>query len=175
MSETTTTNPRVHLPDVLPAEAMQEIDRWIAKYPAEQRQSAIIQTLMITQEHHDGWLTDELVEAVADYLQMPAIAAFEVVTFYSMFDLKEVGKHKIYVCTNISCKLCGSDRIVDHLKQKLKVNLGETTKDGRFTLREFECLGACVGAPMMQIDKTYYEHLTPKKVDEILQSFQENE
>ncbi|NKB46628.1 MAG: NADH-quinone oxidoreductase subunit NuoE [Legionellales bacterium] len=175
MNDVAATSPNVSLIELLPADAIQEIDRWIAKYPTEQRQSAVIQTLMIAQEHNEGWLTDEWITAVANYLQMPKIAVYEVATFYSMYDLKPVGKHKIYVCTNISCKLCGCDRIVDHLKQKLGVKLGETTDDGRFTLREFECLGACIGAPMMQIDKTYYEQLTTEKVDDILQSFQENE
>jgi NADH-quinone oxidoreductase subunit E len=99
---------------------------------------------------------------------MPPIAVYEVATFYSMYDLEPVGRHKVCVCTNISCLLNGSDHIVEHLERKLGIKLGETTADGRITLKEVECLGACAGAPMMQVDKTYHEHLTPAKVDEIL-------
>ena len=144
-----------------------EIDREIAKYPPAHRASAVMAALRIVQEHH-GWLSAELMDAVADYLGMPPIAVSEVASFYSMYDLKPVGRRKICVCTNISCLLNGSDRIVGHLEQRLGIKLGETTPDGKFTLKEVECLGACVGAPMMQIGKTYYEHLTPDKLDEIL-------
>ena len=144
-----------------------EIDRWVAKYPPERKSSAVMAALRIVQEHH-GWLTPERVEAVANYLDMPAIAAMEVATFYSMYDLKPVGRHKICVCTNVSCMLCGSDQIVKHLEKRLGIRLGETTPDGRFTLKEVECLAACGGAPMFQIGKSYYENLTPQRVDEIL-------
>ena len=143
------------------------IDREIAKYPPAHRASAVMAALRIVQEHH-GWLSAELMDAVADYLGMPPIAVSEVASFYSMYDLKPVGRHKICVCTNISCLLNGSDHVVAHLKQRLGIKPGETTPDGKFTLKEVECLGACVGAPMMQIGKTYYEQLTPDKLDEIL-------
>ena len=99
---------------------------------------------------------------------MPTIAVYEVATFYSMYDLEPVGRHKICVCTNISCMLNDSDGIIAHLQKKLGIKTGETTADKRFTLKEVECLGACAGAPMLQIGRTYYEHLTPAKVDEIL-------
>lgn len=144
-----------------------EVDRWIAKYPPERKSSAVMAALRLVQEHH-GWLSTELLDAVADYLEMPPIAVYEVATFYSMYDLKPVGRHKICVCTNISCLLNGADHIVEHLERRLGIQLGETTPDGRFTLKEVECLCACAGAPMMQVDKTYHEHLTPAKVDEIL-------
>ncbi len=157
--------------DPLSINAKQEIDRWIAKYPEDHKQSAVMAALRIVQDKNGGWLTNELIEAVADYLDMPVIAVAEVATFYSMYELKPVGRHKICVCTNISCMLCGSDNIVDHLKQKLGIGFGETTADGRFTLKEVECLGACVGAPMMQIDTTYYENLTRESVDRILAEF----
>lgn len=157
--------------DLLSINAKQEIDRWIAKYPADQKQAAVMAALRIAQDMNGGWLTNELIEAVANYLEMPTIAVAEVATFYSMYELKPVGRHKICVCTNISCLLCGSDGIVDHLKQKLGIGFGETTSDGRFTLKEVECLGACVGAPMMQIGNTYYENLTPESVDKILSEF----
>jgi NADH-quinone oxidoreductase subunit E len=148
--------------------ARAEIDRWIAKYPSEQRQSAVMAALSTVQDENGGWLTNDLMDAVAEYLGMPAIAVYEVATFYSMYELEPVGRHKICVCTNISCLLCGSDDVVAHLEKKLGIKLGETTPDGQFTLKEVECLGACCGAPMMQIGRTYYEHLTPARIDEIL-------
>jgi NADH-quinone oxidoreductase subunit E len=144
-----------------------EIDRWTAKYPPERRASAVMAALRIVQEHHQ-WLTPERMDAVAAYLDMPPIAVYEVATFYSMYDLKPTGKHKICVCTNISCMLNGADHIVAHLEKSLGIKLGETTADGAITLKEVECLGACCGAPMMQVDKTFHEFLTPAKVDEIL-------
>ena len=108
-------------------------------------------------------------DAVAEYLNMPPIAVYEVATFYSMYELEPVGRHKICVCTNISCMLCGSDNIVGRLTEKLGIKLGETTPDGRFTLKEVECLGACVDAPMFQIGDTYYGNLTAEKIDKILE------
>ena len=156
---------KLHLID---ATSLAEIDTWIAKYPPEQRQSAVITALHIVQDQNGGWLTNELMDAVAEYLRMPAISVYEVATFYSMYDLEPVGRHKICVCTNISCMLNDSDGIVAHLQKKLGIKTGETTADKRFTLKEVECLGACAGAPMLQIGRTYYEHLTPAKVDEIL-------
>ncbi len=160
-------NPATSLAELISAEALAEIDRWIAKYPPEQRQSAVIQTLHIVQDQH-GWLSNELMDAVAQYLGMRRIAVYEVATFYTMFNLKPCGRHTIEVCTNISCMLRGSGDIVRHLEKKCGVRLGQTTPDGRFTIKEVECLAACGGAPMFQIGKTYYENLTPQKVDEIL-------
>jgi NADH-quinone oxidoreductase subunit E len=145
-----------------------EIDRWIAKYPPDRKQAAVMAALRIAQDQNGGWLSVDLIEAVAQYLDMPPIAAHEVATFYTMYDLKPVGRHKVCVCTNISCQLNGSSRIMDHLRKKLGVKPGETTPGGKFTLKEVECLGACGGAPMMMVDKTYYENLTPEKVDQIL-------
>jgi len=153
---------------ILSEAVIAEINVWVAKYPADQKQSAVMGALHAVQDDNNGSLTTELMDAIADYLEMPAIAVYEVATFYSMYELKPVGKHKIAVCTNISCLLCGSDEIVDHLNNKLGVKFGQTTEDGRFTLKEVECLGACGGAPMFQIGKTYYENLTTEKVDQIL-------
>ena len=153
-------------------EVQAEIDRWIAKYPPEHKQSAVMAALSIVQKTNGGWLTTELMDAVAAYLEMPPIAVYEVATFYSMYDLKPVGRHKLYVCTNISCMLCGSDHIVAHLREKLGIEPGETTKDGKYTLKEVECLGACSGAPMMMVGDTYYEYLTPQKLDEILEGLE---
>jgi len=155
------------LAELISAEALAEIDRWIAKYPPEQKQSAVIQALHIVQDQH-GWLNNERMDAVAEYLGMPKIAVYEVATFYTMFNLKPCGRHTIAVCTNISCMLRGSDVIVSHLEKKLGIRLGQTTADGKFTIKEVECLAACGGAPMFQIGKTYYENLTPQRVDEIL-------
>lgn len=154
--------------NLLSAESLAEIDVWVAKYPADQKQSACMAALRIAQEGNGGYLTESLMDAVADYLEMPRISVYEVATFYSMYELSPVGKHKICICTNISCMLCGSDDVVAHFKKRLGIGLGETTKDGRITLKEVECLGACVGAPMLQIDKTYYEKLTPETIDAIL-------
>lgn len=156
--------------DRLSAEIRAQVDREIAKYPSDRKSSAVMAALRIVQEHH-GWLSAGLLEAVADYLDMPPVAVAEVAGFYSMYDLKPVGRHKICVCTNISCLLNGSDHIVRHLEQRLGIKSGETTPDGKFTLKQVECLGACVGAPMMQIGKTYYEHLAPDRLDAILKEF----
>lgn len=145
-----------------------EIDRWIAKYPPERKQSAVLSALHLAQDQNGGWLPQDLLDAVADYLEMPRIAVYEVATFYTMFDLKPVGKHKIGLCTNISCQLQGSDKIADHLKARLGVDFGCTTEDNQFTLRTVECLGACRNGPVMHLDKTYHENLTPEKIDEIL-------
>lgn len=150
----------------------EQIDHWVAKYPPEQKQSAILPALMIIQEDHQGWLSPAHLNAAADYLQMPRVAVYEVATFYTMYDLKPVGRHKISVCTNVSCMLSNSDKIMSHLCKRLNVQPGETTTDGEFTLKEVECLGACVNAPMMQIDKDYHENLTEEKVDEILARYQ---
>ena len=149
---------------------VQEIDHWISKYPADQRQSAVMSALMTVQEEN-GSLTPESMDAVAQYLDMPAIAVYEVASFYSMYQLKPVGRHSINVCTSISCLLCGSSAVVKNLEEKLDIKLGETTQDGRFTLRSVECLGACVNAPMMQINKDYHENLTAEKMDAILEQY----
>ncbi len=157
----------------LSAEICREIDAWVSKYPPEQKQSAIIPALLLIQESNNGWLTRAHLDAAADYLNMPHIAVYEVATFYTMYDLKPVGRNKICVCTNISCQLAGSNDVMSHIQNRLGIKVGETTQDGQFTLKEVECLGACVGAPMMQINKEYYEHLTPEKIDEILAQYHE--
>ncbi len=150
-----------------------EIDGWIAKYPPEQRQSAVIAALTIVQEEQGGWLEPAHLDAVAAYLGMPCIAVHEVASFYSMFDLKPVGRHKISICTNISCMLCGAQEVVAHIERKLGVRLGETTPDGRITLKvEEECLAACGGAPMMVVDGHYHENLTPERIDRILDALE---
>ncbi len=149
-----------------------EIDKWLKKFPADQKQSAVIAALTAAQAENGGWLTTALMDAVAACLQMPKIAVYEVASFYSMFELKPVGKHKICVCTNISCMLNGSQNIVDYLKKKLAIEMGQTTPDGKFTLKSVECLAACGGAPAMQIGPQYYENLNCETVDEILASLE---
>ncbi len=156
--------------DRLPEKVRSEIDHWLTKYPPDRRQSAVIAALMSVQ-HHDKqhYLGQEMMDAVADYIGIPEIAVYEVASFYSMFNLKPVGKHEISVCTNISCMLRGSDIIVDHLEKKLGVKLGESTADGQYFLKkEEECLAGCCGAPMMQVNHVYHENLTTEKVDQIL-------
>ncbi len=164
----TTITPSENKDSLFTPEIRARIDRWIAKYPAEWKQSAVMAALRIMQDENEGWLNEEIMDDVAAYLDMPPIAVYEVATFYSMYELKPVGKHKVCMCTNISCMINGSDKIVGHLENKLGVKLGETTEDGKFTLKEVECLGACGGAPMMQIGKDYHENLTPAQVDKIL-------
>jgi len=154
--------------DLIREESKAEIDTWVAKYPADQKQSAVMAALRIVQDANGGYLTTDLMDAVADYLEMPKIGVYEVATFYSMYELKPVGRHKICVCTNISCMLCGSDEVVAHLRKRLGIGLGETTPDGRITLKEVECLGACVDAPVAQVGRVYHEKLTPEKIDAIL-------
>lgn len=152
------------------AECIKEIDHWITKYPPDQKQSAVMSALRLAQEEH-GFLSPEMMDAVAEYLDMPAIAVYEVATFYTMYEQKPIGRHLINVCTNISCKLSGSAKIMQLLQTKLGIKPGETTADKRFTLRSVECLGACVNAPMMQIDKNYHEKLTTENIDPILDQY----
>ncbi len=156
----------------LSPEVRAEIDGWIAKYPPEWKQSAVMGALSVVQDDNGGWLTTELMNAVAAYLEMSPIAVYEVATFYSMYELKPVGKHKICICTNVSCMINKADIIVDHLRERLGIGFGEVTEDGRYSLKEVECLGACGGAPMMQIGKQYYENLTPQIVDAILEGLE---
>ncbi|ALP52794.1 NADH dehydrogenase [Candidatus Tenderia electrophaga] len=158
--------------DLISDAARAEIDQWVAKYPEDRKDSACMPALRILQDQNGGWLTTELMDAVAEYLDMPPIAVYEVATFYSMYEHEPVGRHKICVCTNISCMLCGSDDVVKHLNEKLGIKFGETTEDGRYSLKEVECLGACGGAPMMQVGRSYYENLTPEKIDAILDSLE---
>lgn len=150
-------------------EVRAEIDKHIAKYPTDWKQSACMPALTAVQEMNGGWLTQELMDQVAAYLDMPPIAVYEVATFYSMYEHKPVGRNKICLCTNVSCMINNADGILAHLKQRLGIGLGEVTEDGKFSLKEVECLGACGGAPMMQIGDHYYENLTPEMIDTILE------
>jgi NADH-quinone oxidoreductase subunit E len=148
-----------------------EIDHWRAKFPEGRQRSAVIAALRAAQHQNRGFLTSELMDAVAAYLDVPAIQVYEVASFYSMFETKPAGRLHVSVCTNISCMLCGADKIVEHIEKRLGVKTGESTPDGKFFLkREEECLAACNNAPMMMIDHVYYENLTPEKVDQVLDS-----
>ncbi|KZE32882.1 NADH dehydrogenase subunit E [Crenobacter luteus] len=136
---------------MLSAESLAKIDREVAKYPADQKRSATMSALRIAQQEK-GWLATETIEFVANYLGIPPVAAYEVATFYNMYDLKPVGKHKLTVCTNLPCALSGGYDAADYLKQKLGIDFGETSADGRFTLVEGECMGACGDAPVMLLN-----------------------
>jgi NADH-quinone oxidoreductase subunit E len=154
---------------VLSEHARHEIDHWLTKFPPDQKRSAVLAALRAVQHDNRGYLTVELMDAVAEYLELAPIDVYEVATFYSMFETKPVGRHSVSVCTNISCMLRGADEIVAHVEKKLGVKLGESTPDGKFYLKpEEECLAGCCGAPMMQVDHVYHEHLTPQRVDQIL-------
>ena len=147
----------------------EEIERWKARFPDDRQRSAVIGALHAAQHENDGYLTPELMDAVAEYLELPSIQVYEVATFYSMFQTKPVGRHNVAICTNVSCMLRGADDIVEHVENKLGVKLGESTGDGRIYLkREEECLAACCGAPMMMVDHKYYENLSREQVDAIL-------
>ena len=160
--------------ELLTESSRSKIDVWIKKFPQERKQSALIAALFIAQEQNHGYLSKDLIAAVADYLQIPRVSAEEAATFYSMYEQNPVGKNVISVCTNVSCLLCGSKDIVKHLKNKLNIGFNETTSDGTFTLKEVECLGACVGAPVMRVGSKYYENLTSAKIDEILKTLETN-
>jgi len=145
------------------------IDHWVSKFPPDRKRSALIQGLMAAQEQQGGYLTDELTTAVAKYLDLPSVWAYEVATFYSMFETSPVGRNNVAICTNISCWLNGAEDVVRYCENKLGVKLGESTGDGRIYLkREEECLAACCGAPMMVVNGHYHENLTTEKVDQIL-------
>ncbi|UXI69731.1 NADH-quinone oxidoreductase subunit NuoE [Tahibacter amnicola] len=160
--------------DVDPMVALTEhtrhhIDHWVSKFPPDRKRSALIQGLFAAQEQNQGWLTDELITAVAKYLGLPTVWAYEVASFYSMFETEKVGRNNVAICTNISCWLNGAEDVVRYCEKKLGVKLGESTPDGRIYLKkEEECLAACCGAPMMVVNGHYHENLTTEKVDEIL-------
>jgi len=159
---------RKTLPQLISAEGIAEMDGWLAKYPKKGKRSAVMGGLMLAQLENNNHLTTELMDAVADYIGIPHMAAYEVATFYSMYNLEAVGEHVINGCTNISCSLRGSHEVLAHLKDKLGIEPGETTTDKRFTIRAVECLGACAGAPMFEVDHVYHENLDAEKIDKII-------
>jgi NADH-quinone oxidoreductase subunit E len=148
---------------------MKEVNEIIARYPEGKQKSALIPLLHLAQEEFGGWLSPESMDHVASILNIEPIEAYEVATFYSMYNLQPVGKHLFEVCQTGPCMLNGSDRIIDYIKKKLNIGVGETTADGMFTLKTVECLGACGYAPLMQLGQNYREHLTEEKVDSIIE------
>lgn len=154
---------------VLSESVRQHIDHWVAKFPEGRQRSAVIAALHAVQKENQGYLTAPLMDAVAEYLNLPPVQVYEVASFYSMFETKPVGRNSVSICTNISCMLRGADEIVEHVEKKLGIKRGESTPDGKIYLKcEEECLAACVGAPMMMVNHVYHENLTIEKVDEIL-------
>ena len=155
--------------EILSEHTREEIDHWRTKYPPERRRSAVLAALREAQHQNQGYLTPDLMNAVAVYLDLPPIYVYEAASFYSMYETKPVGRHSVSVCTNISCMLRGSDEIVAYIESKLGIKTGESTSDGRIYLKqEEECLAACCGAPMMVVDGHYHEHLDVEKMDTIL-------
>jgi NADH-quinone oxidoreductase subunit E len=158
---------------LLNAHTRGEIDHWVARFPPEHKRSAVLQALAAAQHQNKGFLTTELMDAVAEYLGLPPIHVYEVASFYSMYETRPVARHNVAICTNISCMLMGSESIVQHVESKLGIRIGESTEDGRIYLKcEEECLAACAGGPMMQVDHVYHENLTPEKVDAILDALE---
>ncbi|MDQ7015206.1 MAG: NAD(P)H-dependent oxidoreductase subunit E [Gammaproteobacteria bacterium] len=158
---------------LLSAHAREEIDGWVARYPKEQKRSALLSALQIVQHENQGYLTTELMDAVALYLEQDKIAVYEVASFYSMYELEPVARNSVSICDNISCMLMGSETIINHVERKLGIKIGESTEDGRiFLKKEEECLAACSGGPMMQVNHVYYTELTTDKVDEILDNLE---
>ena len=154
---------------VLTPESLARIEREVAKYPPDQKQSAVMSALAIAQDQL-GWLPDEAIEAVAQALGMPAVAAYEVATFYNMYNLKPVGRHKVTVCTNLPCALSGGVDAAEHLKRRLGVGFGETTADGCVTLKEGECMGACGDAPVLLVDnKRMCSRMSDDKLDALVE------
>ncbi len=156
---------------MLSNQIQEQINRELKKYPADQKQSAVMAALRFVQDEK-GWISDDDMADVADYLGMPHVAVYEVATFYHMYNLKPMGKYTLTVCTNLSCQLMGANETLDHLKKKLGIGLNEVTADGKFSLREAECMGACVEGPLLTVNnKRLCSHLTADKIDQILAEF----
>ena len=154
---------------MLSAESIKKIDYELTKYPAEQRQSAVMSALAIAQDEK-GWLATETMDFVARYLGMPPIAVYEVATFYNMYNLQPLGRHKITICTNLPCALSGANDAVAHVQKKLGIGFNETTADGKFTLKEGECMGACGDAPVMLVNnKRMCSFMSNEKLDVLLE------
>lgn len=146
-----------------------EIDHWVKKFPPGRQRSACIAALRAVQEQNQGYLTAELMDAVAEYLRLPPIQVYEIASFYSMFETHPCGRHHVSICTNLSCMLNGAEALVAHAEKKLGIQLNESTPDRRiFLKKEEECLAACNGAPMMMVDHVFHEYLTPERLDQIL-------
>ena len=155
---------------MLTTDSLKKIDREVAKYPPDQKQSAVMSALIIAQDEK-GWLSTETMDWVAKYLGMPSVQVYEVATFYTMYNLKPTGRYKITLCTNLPCGLQGALAAADHLRNKLGIGFNETTPDGRFTLREAECMGACAMAPVLLVNnKKMHDYMTNEKLDQLIES-----
>jgi len=153
----------------LSAESLRKIDREVAKYPPDQKQSAVMSALIIAQDEK-GWLSTETMDEVAGYLGMPPVAVYEVATFYSMYNLHQTGKYKLTLCTCLPCGLQGALEAADHLRDRLGIDFNETTPDGRFTLKEGECMGACAMAPVLLVNnKKMHDYMSKEKLDQLIQ------
>ncbi|MGB5492756.1 MAG: NAD(P)H-dependent oxidoreductase subunit E [Woeseiaceae bacterium] len=154
---------------VLSDHVREEIEHWKSRFPEGRQRSAVLSALHAVQHENHGYITAEQMNAVADYLALPTMQVYEVATFYSMFQTKEVGRNEVAICTNVSCMLRGAEGIVDHVENKLGIRLGESTDDGRiFLKKEEECVAACCGAPVMMVNHKYFENLSKEQVDEVL-------
>lgn len=153
----------------LSSHVKKEIEHWKGRFPEDRQRSAVLSALHAVQHENHGYVTAEHMNAVAEYLELPTIQVYEVATFYSMFQTKEVGRNEVSICTNISCMLRGADDLVDHVEKKLGIKLGQSTADGRIFLKiEEECVAACCGAPAIMVNHKYYENVTSEKLDEVL-------
>src|SRR5690606_1393477 len=154
---------------MLTTDSLRKIDREIAKYPADRKQSAVMAALIIAQDEK-GWISSEVMDFVAGYLGMPSVAVYEVATFYSMYNLEKTGRHKITICTCLPCGLQGALEAADHLREKLGIDFNETTPDGRFTLKEGECMGACAMAPVLLVNnKKMHDYMSNEKLDRLIE------
>jgi NADH-quinone oxidoreductase subunit E len=155
---------------MLTTDSLQKIDREIAKYPPEGKQSAVMMALIIAQDEK-GWLSSETIDYVARYLGMPSVAVYEVATFYSMYNLKPTGRYKLTLCTCLPCGLQGALDAGDYLRERLGIDFNETTSDGKFTLKEGECMGACAMAPVLLVNnKKMHDYMSKEKLDQLIES-----
>ena len=155
---------------MLSADSLRKLDREIAKYPAEQKRSAVMSALILAQDEH-GWLSPEVMDFVAGYLGMPPVQVYEVASFYTMYNLRESGRHKLTICTNLPCGLQGALEAADHLCERLGIGFNQTTPDGRFTLKEGECMGACAMAPVVLVNnKKMHDYMTNEKLDQLIEN-----
>ena len=160
--------------DLISDAVKKDLERCLEKYPEDKKRSAVVETLLQLQKQNGGYLTEDLMLAAAEFLNLQPIQVYEIATFYDMYELKLIGKHKISICTNVSCMLAGSDQVVAQFEKRLGIKLGESTEDGLFTLREVECLASCVDAPVCQVDnERYIENLNAEKVDALIDACKE--
>lgn len=155
--------------DLISPEVKENMERILKQFPEDQKRSGVVEMLLQLQRQNGGYLTEDLMQATAEFLGLPPIQVYEIATFYDMYELNLIGKHKISICTNVSCMLAGSGEVVKRFEDRLGIKMGETSEDGCFTLREVECLASCASAPVCQVDDAdYVENLNPEKVDQLI-------